>query len=302
MMSNTSPDEVMEKEKTTVVEGGPPANSVDKEALWAPHPEYLPTDRLRNITYGNLVHRKKYHIFMRNGVFSAITIFLSIWFGYLAYGWVTEWLASMEGDDAPMVTSRRVITSITELAPPPPMNEATPPPPPVAVKPPSAPPDVGIVKKVKDEEAPRQKTLATQKDIKKALMAGAKDNTGDTTGISDGVVYVPPPEEPVQIEEEEDPPMFVAVEKMPSFVNQVRPKYPEMARKAGIEGAVYISVLVGKDGKPIKSKILKKKPADSNIFDEAATNAVMTSVYSPGIQNGRPVRVWLTVPIRFRLN
>lgn len=275
-----------------------PVSGMTKEEAWAPHPEYLDTAKLRNITYGNLVLRKKYHKFFQSGVLGASAIFLSLWFGYIAYGYISEWIAGWGDDDAPVVSTRRVITSITELAPPPPMNESTPPPPPVVA--PSAPPDVGKVKKVKDEEAPPEKTLATQKDIKKALMAGAQDNTGDTTGIGEGIVYAPPPEEPVEMEE--DPPMFVAVEKMPTFVNQIKPTYPEIAKRAGIEGLVVVNVLIGKDGKPIKTKIMKKKPADSDIFDKAAISALMKSSYTPGIQNGRPIKVWLTVPMRFRLN
>ncbi|NTV47026.1 MAG: energy transducer TonB, partial [Chlorobiales bacterium] len=73
-------------------------------------------------------------------------------------------------------------------------------------------------------------------------------------------------------------------------------------RKIGQEGQVTISVLIGTDGRPIKSKILKRKPEDLEIFDQAAIDAVMESTYQPGIQNGRPVKVWLTVPIRFKFN
>ncbi len=302
MMSPNQQDELIEQNKSeaeTISPSDQPISGMTKEEAWAPHPEFLDTAKLRNITYGNLVLRKKYHKFFQSGVLSAAAFFLSLWFGYIAYGYVSEWVAGWGDDDAPVVKTRRVITSITELAPPPPMNETTPPPPPVAVAP-SAPPDVGIVKKVKDEEAPREKTLATQKDIKKALMAGAQDNTGDTTGLGEGLVYAPPPEEPVEMEE--DPPMFMAVEKMPAFVNQIKPSYPEIAKRAGIEGLVVVNVLIGKDGRPIKARILKKKPADSNIFDEAATSALMRSSYSPGIQNGRPIKVWLTVPMRFKLN
>ncbi|NTU49737.1 MAG: energy transducer TonB [Desulfobulbaceae bacterium] len=264
------------------------------ENPWASHPEYLDTARLRNITYGNLVLRKSYHKFMAHGILIAIAVFLALWIGYLSYGLIYEWITGLGDEDENSGKTSRVITSITELAPPPPLNETPPP----AVVAPAAPPDVGVVKKVKDEEAPKEKTLASQTDIKKALTAGAQDNKGDTTGIGQGVVYVAP--EPVQMDE--DPPMFVAVEKMPAFVNQVKPQYPEIARKAGMEGQVTISVLIGSDGKPIKSKILKRKPEDTQIFDQAAINAVMESSYQPGVQNGRPVNVWLTVPIRFKLN
>ncbi len=298
-MSPNQQEEQIHQDSATASEQSPnPITGMTQEEAWASHPEYLDTARLRKITYGNLVLRKKYHKFFQSGVFAAVAFFVSIWFGYIAYGYIATWVSGWGDDDAPVVSNRRVITSITELAPPPPMNENLPPPPPVAVAP-QAPPDVGKVKKVKNEEAPREKTLATQKDIKKALMAGAQDNSGDTSGIGEGLVYAPP-EEPVEMEE--DPPMFVAVEKMPSFVNQIKPKYPEIAKRSGIEGLVVVNVLIGKDGRPIKAKIMKKKPKDSDIFDEAAVSALMGSSYSPGIQNGRPIKVWLTVPMRFKLN
>ncbi|NTW62707.1 MAG: energy transducer TonB, partial [Chlorobiaceae bacterium] len=37
-------------------------------------------------------------------------------------------------------------------------------------------------------------------------------------------------------------------------------------------------------------------------FDAAAMKAVMDAKYAPGIQNGSPVKVWFTVPIRFQLD
>jgi len=75
-----------------------------------------------------------------------------------------------------------------------------------------------------------------------------------------------------------------------------------MARTAGIEGRVFISVLVGEDGRAVQAKILKRIPADCNVFDAAAMKAVMEAKYAPGIQNGNPIKVWFTVPIRFQLD
>ena len=75
-----------------------------------------------------------------------------------------------------------------------------------------------------------------------------------------------------------------------------------MARTAGITGKVFVSVLIGVDGRPIKAKVMKRIPADCEVFDAVALKSVMESRYYPGIQNGSPIQVWFTVPIRFQLD
>ena len=75
-----------------------------------------------------------------------------------------------------------------------------------------------------------------------------------------------------------------------------------MARIAGITGRVFVAVLIGEDGKPLKAKVMKRVPADCEVFDAVSLKSVMESKYYPGIQNGSPIRVWLTVPITFKLD
>jgi TonB family protein len=74
--------------------------------------------------------------------------------------------------------------------------------------------------------------------------------------------------------------------------------YPDMARNMSLEGRVIIRVLVGKDGKPLKSEILS---SDSSILEKAALNASAKAIYTPAIQNGTPVNCWLNIPVQFRL-
>ncbi len=260
--------------------------------------DYLDTDKMRHLTYGNLVLRREYHVFMAKGVGYAIGIIAGIFIFYLSWGWIKQLLTA--SDDEIMTVKPRQL-SISDLQPPPPMDQnQPPPPPPPAFKPPAAP-DVGEVKKVKDEEAPRQKTFADQDLIKKATAKGAAGE-GDTTGLSDpNIGFAGTGSGPVEpVDDGGDPPDFVAVEKDPEFVNRVQAAYPDMARKAGIEGKVIVKVLVGKNGKPEKAQIIKNPGTD--IFDESVINAVMNSTYTPAIQNGRPVKVWLMVPFSFKLN
>jgi protein TonB len=102
-------------------------------------------------------------------------------------------------------------------------------------------------------------------------------------------------------ESESDQWEFVPVEKEP-YIDlaelQKRIVYPEMARRAGVEGKVVVRVLVGKDGKPVKTII---EQTDNELLNEAARSAVMKSVFTPAIQNGNPIALWVSIPIQFRL-
>lgn len=94
---------------------------------------------------------------------------------------------------------------------------------------------------------------------------------------------------------------FIPVEKEPYIdLNELQKKiqYPEIARRAGIEGKVLIRVLVDKDGKPKKQRV---EYSDNEQLNDAAVKAVMSSVFTPAIQNDRPVTCWVTIPVTFRL-
>lgn len=76
-------------------------------------------------------------------------------------------------------------------------------------------------------------------------------------------------------------------------------EYPEMAKRANIEGVVHISIWIDKDGKPKKPKVIKSA---SSYLNEAAIKACMKAVWTPAVQNDRTVGMWVTVPIRFKLS
>jgi protein TonB len=267
--------------------------------------EYLDTENLRHISYGGLILRKYTHLYLARGVLLASFFAALLIFSYVSWKFIKSHL---EGDTEEAVTVNVTRTvSIVDLPPPPPMDEKMPPPPPAAaIKPPESP-DVGEIKRVKDEEAPPTRTIATQEKLKEMIEKGVVTGE-DTTGLADAQRYVASalgrgeslsladPKE----QEDPDPDVFVALEKEPQFVNQVKPVYPEMARKAGLEGRVVVRVLIDKDGKPQKAQVIKSTGIEA--FEEVAIDAVMKSSYSPAIQNGRPVKCWMTIPIKFSLN
>ncbi|RPI66437.1 MAG: energy transducer TonB [Ignavibacteriales bacterium] len=112
----------------------------------------------------------------------------------------------------------------------------------------------------------------------------------------------PPPKEEKKIVEEE-PTYFVAVEEMPEPIGgiqaiQSKIVYPEMAKRAGVEGRVHILAFVDESGNVTKAEVLKGLGAG---LDEAAINAVKQTKFKPGKQRGKAVKVQVAIPIIFRL-
>lgn len=92
----------------------------------------------------------------------------------------------------------------------------------------------------------------------------------------------------------------VYVEELPSVVKEVKPIYPSMAREAGIEGLVMVKALVGKDGRVLDVMLMEKYQVP--VLNESALEAARQWVFTPGLDNGRPVACWTVIPFRFRLH
>lgn len=78
-------------------------------------------------------------------------------------------------------------------------------------------------------------------------------------------------------------------------------KYPEEARKAGIEGRVIVQLLIDARGEIVDRKILKSIGNGNSSFEEAAVNALKSVKWQAAEQNGEPVKVWVAVPVIFKL-
>jgi protein TonB len=75
--------------------------------------------------------------------------------------------------------------------------------------------------------------------------------------------------------------------------------YPEIARKAGVEGTVQVRVLISPKGEIIKIELIKS--LGNNGCDEAAIKAIKSVKWNPAYQRDQPVQVWLSVSVRFKL-
>ncbi len=259
--------------------------------------EFLDTDRLRQVPYGNLVLRRQAHYFLAQGV--VVGLFLLALFWLVAANWqqLTRWTGLFNNDDAPIL-SYEMVTQVTLLPPPAPLNQRpTTSSPPNAVQhslsPTIAPPtpNIGIIKPVSQTEVPSEQSVATQSEQRQATQTPVLERSAGTTGGGGGAAMG-----------SDNVPMVVAYDTMPSFREQKKPLYPERARSAGITGKVFVAVLIGEDGRPINAKVTKRVPADCDLFDAVAIKSVMGSKYYPGILNGKPIKVWFTVPIRFQLD
>ncbi len=96
--------------------------------------------------------------------------------------------------------------------------------------------------------------------------------------------------------------VYVVAHKMPELIGglasiESRVEYPEAARKAGIQGRVYIMFTVDKQGNVVDPKVVK---GIGHGCDQAALNAVKQAKFKPAMNDGKPVNVRYSVPIVFR--
>jgi protein TonB len=81
---------------------------------------------------------------------------------------------------------------------------------------------------------------------------------------------------------------------------QVKPRYPEFARRRGLEGTVLLNVRVTERGRVETVQV--ERSSGHTEFDEAATEAVQRWRFEPARRSGEPVAVWVLVPVEFRLH
>jgi len=83
-------------------------------------------------------------------------------------------------------------------------------------------------------------------------------------------------------------------------VNQIQEKlvYPETLLNAGIEGKVFMKVLIDIEGE-VEDILIEE--SDNNMFTKAAIEAVKQADATPAKFDGKPINAWLDIPVLFRL-
>ena len=122
----------------------------------------------------------------------------------------------------------------------------------------------------------------------------ADDLTIEETDLSNFEAWdaPPPPPSGPQVK-------FIPYDDPPVPLTPIRPKYPEIAQEAGIEGTVFIQAFIDKKGRVIETTIIKGIPNTG--LDEAAIEAIRKTRFRPAKQRERAVGVWISIPVNFKL-
>jgi protein TonB len=183
----------------------------------------------------------------------------------------------------------RVVPDLTEL-----LNVLIPPPPPSGVPPVEiarmqGEPDANSIIKVKPDE------LVAPDNFKEFVAPVGATGTGPVDERATGEAA------PGTIQwVEPTPEQFVYTDQMPALVRAVEPRYPDVARAAGVEGTVTVQMLVGLDGRVIRAIIAPRGSVP--MLDEAALEAARATVFTPALADSHPVKVWVSQKYRFRLH
>ncbi len=191
-----------------------------------------------------------------------------------------------DSDDIPVVAVK--IMKYSDLGPPPSISAA--PPPAIGIQS-AIKPSIGVPVPVPDLEVSPENTIATQQELSSTPSPALEDlGQGAEFQVTQDIAI-----------EEEDPGMdvFIPVEKNPMIIKQEVPDYPELALRAGLEGKVWVKILVDKEGKPLKAIVIR---STSDVFDSSAVRAAMRFLFTPAVNNRGPVKVWVSIPFKFTLS
>jgi len=254
----------------------------------------------KNKNYGAYQLRKTNGANTTKALIIGSIIFLVLFFSPKIYSLIKGSMDQQEDQ----VKAQEVI-----LAPPPPVDPKTPPPPPVEPPPPKVdqvkmpPPIVKPDIEVRDEPPTVEKL--------KEADPGQRDIKGDPTAeinIAEPVGEGPKREAAVAVDDNKvyD---FVSIEKQPEFPGGIAKfygylgkaiKYPPMAQENNVQGKVFLSFVVEKDGK--LTDITVTRGLGSGTDEEAIRVLKASPRWNPGIQNGKPVRVKYNINVNFTLN
>jgi len=141
------------------------------------------------------------------------------------------------------------------------------------------------VETVKKEDEPKvevKKTTASQLLSQEAAKTSTEKTTNDAKINSDTAKVV------------ENKPIVTV---QPAPVKIIQPPYPDAAKKVGVEGMVFVQVVVGADGKVKSAKVIK---ALNSACDQAALEAAYKAEFKAGTVDGVPTEMQATIPYRFK--
>jgi protein TonB len=84
------------------------------------------------------------------------------------------------------------------------------------------------------------------------------------------------------------------------YLQPPQPEYPAQSRRLGEEGRVILRVLLDEAGRV--GQVQVQKSSGFPRLDQAAIDAVQRARFKPHLEDGRPLAVYVMVPISFRLD
>jgi len=150
--------------------------------------------------------------------------------------------------------------------------------------------DIPLTQQIQRPPPPSRPSIPIESEDEDMLDDVTIEETEVTFEPLDELPPPPPPEEDEVFE-------FFAVSEKPVIVTKAEPKYPDLARKAGIEGIVVITVTIGKTGDVESARVFKSLP----MLDEAALDAAKKCKFKPAKQRDKFVRVKMNIPFHFKL-
>jgi protein TonB len=89
----------------------------------------------------------------------------------------------------------------------------------------------------------------------------------------------------------------IFVDVLPEAIGRVPPEYPTQARVDGVSGTVLVIALISTDGRVIDAFVRDSIPE----LDRAAMEAVRQWKFKPASTAGKPLAVWVGIPVKFTL-
>ncbi|OGU74572.1 MAG: hypothetical protein A2V93_01710 [Ignavibacteria bacterium RBG_16_34_14] len=241
----------------------------------------------RNKEYGSYKLRKAYKIYLSIAMWISILIISLATTGSSIY--------EMVNPAENIIKPKDPIT--IKLDQPPPIEEKKDP---LVVEAPPLKPTIKFTPPiVKIDELVQNEYMPTIEELK-----NANPDVKTKEGIDGGHDYSPDEEELVVEGEVKKPEIYLPyADELPDPIGGVKGiqekiSYPQIAKKAEVEGKVIIRAFVDETGTVTKAEIIKGIGAGC---DQAALDAVLKTKFKPCRQRGNPVRVQVSIPIIFKL-
>ncbi len=88
------------------------------------------------------------------------------------------------------------------------------------------------------------------------------------------------------------------VDQVPVPLSQIKPVYPQRAKRMRLNGAVEVRFLVNEAGTVGTIEILSASP--EGVFEDSVRRALSGWKFTPGQKSGTPVRTWFVTTIEFK--